>query len=181
MIELTQSERCWFIGIPDEEKLLLAAISREVDATFHYVPGMSVGPAYKEGERVGSYLTASCYDEAGKFYRPKFVVGTSVNVQCIACGNDMLVPTQPAPTEDEPYPEPPMCDTCESSYAAHIEAMEAEEDRVRQHGGLEKCPSCGHYSVRSSNVCTLGYPAHPGAEFSVYRVCERTSCEWAEL
>lgn len=61
----------------------------------------------------------------------------------------------------------------------YYEAMEREEDARVAAGGREICPDCGERAVKSQDVCTLGYPGHPGAEFSVYRTCE--NCDYKEL
>ena len=61
------------------------------------------------------------------------------------------------------------------------EARALEEAARAAAGGKEICPNCGDRSVKSSDVCTLGYPGHPGAEFSVYRKCVNERCDFAEL
>lgn len=67
----------------------------------------------------------------------------------------------------------------EAAYERHMLEMEAEEEARIAAGGREICRKCGVRAVVSSDVCTLGYPGHPGAEFSVYRKCE--SCGHGEL
>lgn len=55
----------------------------------------------------------------------------------------------------------------------------AEHELQMKHGGRELCPQCNKRGVLSSAVCTLGYPGHPGAEFSTLRECE--FCDYKEL
>jgi len=102
--------------------------------------------------------------------------------KCWACKKDIPEWVNPRDEDDGFYfHEYPMCPECEESQRKHYEEIEREEELVRQHGGLHRCPKCDNFSVKKQDVCTLGYPGHPGAEFSVYSKCQREECDYAEL
>ena len=57
---------------------------------------------------------------------------------------------------------------CQAEYKARMEA-----------GGKSVCPECKQRTVKHRDVCTIGYPGHPGAEWSDFSEC--TSCGWRDL
>jgi hypothetical protein len=75
-------------------------------------------------------------------------------------------------------PQEPL-EVLEPEYVAYMKDAELEEERRLAAGGRTVCPSCGLRLVVHSTVCTLGYPGHPGAEFSDLGKCE--GCGHAEL
>jgi hypothetical protein len=54
------------------------------------------------------------------------------------------------------------------------EEQDREYELELKHGGKKRCDSCGKFAVEVKAVCTLGYPGHPGAEFTSYHRC--TNC-----
>jgi hypothetical protein len=69
----------------------------------------------------------------------------------------------------------------EAAYERYCIEREEEHEAQERAGGRTICPACGNRSVRHSSVCTLGYPGHPGAEFSGYARCETPGCGYADL
>lgn len=61
----------------------------------------------------------------------------------------------------------------------HYEALEREEAAFRAAGNRSVCDACGERAVRHRTACTLGYPGHPGAEFTEYHTCE--ACGHSEM
>lgn len=67
---------------------------------------------------------------------------------------------------------------------AHDRYMaEAEnEETAREINGVGgPCEACGEYSVLEGTACTLGYPGHPGAEYSATYTCINPDCQHTEL
>lgn len=70
----------------------------------------------------------------------------------------------------------------DAAYEAHMAAMEEEQRQldkippVKGHravdlnGSCEQCNTVG--TVYDLTACTLGYPGHPGAEFTSFHVCK---------
>ena len=105
---------------------------------------------------------------------------------CIACRKAMPEYVEVILGDEEGFEyrnclEPPMCPECTKSQNDHYEWMEREQELERQHGGLSRCPSCDQFTVKKQDVCTLGYPGHPGAEFSTYSNCTNPDCNYAEI
>lgn len=65
------------------------------------------------------------------------------------------------------------------AYEAYQEESALEYEAQQAAGGRTICPQCGNRSVKHRAVCTLGYPGHPGAEFSDFASCER--CDYMEV
>jgi hypothetical protein len=67
----------------------------------------------------------------------------------------------------------------EAKYEAFMQEEADEYDAREAAGGRTVCPACGNRTVTHTSVCTLGYPGHPGAEFSDFERCE--ACDWSRL
>lgn len=67
----------------------------------------------------------------------------------------------------------------EAAYERYMAEEMAEFEAQQAAGGRTVCPKCGERSVTHRSVCTLGYPGHPGAEFSDLAECE--VCDYKEL
>jgi hypothetical protein len=84
--------------------------------------------------------------------------------------------------DEEAYFGPPMSNEEAAAYDAYHAEMEAEHERlmaippVKGHRAKVEsgeCESCGKTAVLYDLVaCTLGYPGHPGAEFTAFGICE---------
>lgn len=61
----------------------------------------------------------------------------------------------------------------------HYEEEEREHEREQAHGGKSKCPNCGEYAVKTRTVCTLGYPGHPGADYTALYECG--NCDYKDM
>jgi len=69
----------------------------------------------------------------------------------------------------------------EVAFAAYREEEQREYEEQMRLGGRTICPECHNRSVKHSTVCTLGYPGHPGADYSDYGKCETEGCNYKDL
>lgn len=72
--------------------------------------------------------------------------------------------------------------SCEAAYREYERAMieaQLEAEAEERAGGRSICPKCGERKFKRHEAYTLGYAGHPGAEISVYRVCE--NCDHKEM
>jgi len=74
------------------------------------------------------------------------------------------------------------CPGCEA-LASYYEAMEAEHEKLMALGSFKghqaaaldaECDRCGQVRdvLYEQTACTLGYPGHPGAEWTAFQVCQ---------
>lgn len=66
-------------------------------------------------------------------------------------------------------------------YRRYCEESEREYEAQMAAGGREICPDCGERSVVSDTVLTYGVRSNPNSEYSVYRRCERDTCDYSAL
>jgi hypothetical protein len=71
---------------------------------------------------------------------------------------------------------PMKCLVAEMPERRYHEQMEREEAEFKAAGNKRVCPDCGERKAREDVACTLGYPGHPGAEFTAILICEAYDC-----
>jgi hypothetical protein len=59
------------------------------------------------------------------------------------------------------------------------EGIERHEAEVRAHGGLDRCPACGEWQLKSGTALTYGVAGHPGSEYSGYVHC--LNCDYKDM
>jgi hypothetical protein len=78
---------------------------------------------------------------------------------------------------DYEWEGPPVSDA-EAAYYAELEAEQERLAKLPRVDGLSavdedgECDRCGERAVLyGRTACTLGYPGHPGAEFTTFQIC----------
>lgn len=88
-----------------------------------------------------------------------------------------IVNHDPGDESTHEYEDPPM-DMAEVHYWLEREEEEARLNDLPRYNGIrasfehEECDACGKEQILyPQTACTLGYPGHPGAEFTTFHVC----------